>query len=225
MATASLHFRRRRLSNAKIPRYRSMTRIQAILLFIGAGAATACHETVVEPRLTPGQSGPAPTAAWTATSDSIVPIEDSDIRSGASANQNRGFRDSLPMISQVGGSDSSRLLLQFDQSAIVARIGSGMLVSATLELAIRSAGSHTGGYNLAVRRNLKSWTEAGATWHCGADSDTTNGVADCGSSAWTVGGASPNAYSATATDTTHVGASSTGVIQFDVTADALYPNS
>ena len=114
----------------------------------------------------------------------------------------------------------NRALVLFDQTAILAAVGTGSLVSATLELTIRSDKNDDwppAGGTIDAHRLNQSWTELGATWHCAVDSDVTNSQADCPAASWDMAGAPPWEPSATAQAPITNG--QTGVVSFDVTQD------
>jgi hypothetical protein len=109
----------------------------------------------------------------------------------------------------------SRVLVRFDAAAITAAVGGGSLATATLQVYIGSNAANWGatGRTVDVYRLDAGWTEAGATWNCGIDSDPGNGQADCAPQ-WNGGTAEDEA-----TDTIVVTNASQGWVQFDVTAD------
>ena len=135
---------------------------------------------------------------------------DTYLRSG-SANQNQGT-ETLLRIQQSG---NNRALLQFDSSQITAAVGSGTLVSATLELYIEHNGNNWGasGQTVSVHRLAASWSEAGATWNCPVDTNPANSQPDC-SSEWSGGAFAPTATAALL----HTNGL-TGWVQFNVTTD------
>lgn len=134
-------------------------------------------------------------------------VADTFLREGG-ANQNGGGDAVLQL------SGNQRVLLRVDQAAVISAAGSGRLVSASLELYARSAsGWGSGGQSVEAHRLTADWTEAGATWSCGIDTQPTNGRPDCAAQ-W-AGGTFEEDSSDTVlhTNDTH------GWVRFDVTAD------
>jgi len=128
----------------------------------------------------------------------------------STANQNRGADPTLQL-----ASGDSHILLRFDQAAITAAVGSGRLVSASLELFVHAASGNwgTGGHPVEAHVLTAPWTETGVTWNCAADSNPANGKADCAAQ-WS-GGSSSGDISDSILQT-----STAGVwVPFDVTAD------
>ena len=125
-------------------------------------------------------------------------------------NQNRGTETLLQFFSA-----DSRILLRFDQTAIASAVGSGRLVSASLELYVRSAAHPWGtdGRPVEAHRVTADWTETGATWHCGIDTQPTNGSANCATQ-WAGG-----TFEEDSTDTMSQTNEEHRWVQLDVTAD------
>jgi hypothetical protein len=110
--------------------------------------------------------GQAQTFTLPATADAFL-------RQG-SANQNHGSDATLQL------SGDGHVLLRFDQAAIAAAVGSGRLVSASLELFVHSASNWgADGRPVEAHRLTADWTEAGVTWKCATDSNPANGKPDC----------------------------------------------
>jgi len=127
-----------------------------------------------------------------------------------SPNQNFGSRPALTL--KEGG---SRVLVGFDSAAIAAAVGSASLASATLRLYIGTNAANWGatGRTVDIYRVDAAWTETGATWNCAVDANPANSVADCATQ-WNGGTLEPDA-----SDTVVITNTSSGWIQFDVTAD------
>jgi PKD repeat protein len=125
---------------------------------------------------------------------------------------NKSFGTQATLVLKENG---SRVLVRFDVAAITAAVGGGSLATATLQVYIGSNAANWGatGRTVDVYRLDAGWTEAGATWNCGIDSDPGNGQADCAAQ-WNGGTAEDEA-----TDTILVTNASQGWVQFDVTAD------
>ncbi|HEV8579921.1 MAG TPA: DNRLRE domain-containing protein, partial [Thermoanaerobaculia bacterium] len=131
----------------------------------------------------------------------LPPAADTSI-SQISPNQNNGAAAFLSLNS--GG----RALLRVDQTAIASAIGSGHLLSATLELSSRfGSGTSVGAHRLTV-----DWTEAGATWNCAIDTKLTNDKPDCATQ-WNGG-----TFAAQPADTIEIPLPGEKT-RFDVTAD------
>lgn len=161
---------------------------------------------------------------------------DTYLRSGV-PNTNEGGSSFL----RVRASGDNRALVRFDQAALVATVGSGTLVSASLELSITANGDNWGasGRTISVFRLTKEWVEGngfvdgglppsrgsgeGATWACAVDSDIADVTKDCsGATEWEMGMPSqpllhPWVEPSTATVLITNGLS--GTVSFDVTAD------
>ncbi len=119
---------------------------------------------------------------------------DTYVRKGAS-NTNEG---ASPII-RIRAAGDNRGLVRFNQADIAAAIGTGTLVSATLEMSIEEAKNNWGktGREIGVHRLLSDWTEGngkngelpgnqsfrgtgiGATWDCAKDQNITNQKSDC----------------------------------------------
>jgi RHS repeat-associated protein len=152
---------------------------------------------------------PPARAAW-AQATTLYATADTYLKSGA-ANQNVGSETVL----RVQSSGNNRALVRFDHAAIAAAVGSGSIVSATLELYVASNGNNWGstGRTVDVHRLSANWTEAGATWSCPVDSNPSNSSADC-SPTW--GGGS---FAAPPTASVVHANGLTGWVQFDVAED------
>lgn len=95
----------------------------------------------------------------------------------------------------------NRVLVKFDQSAIMSALGSGTIASATLTFTVaKNWENWAAPASLALRRMTVPWTETGATWN------TENPT---GSLPWTV---EPSATATVSDDTT-------STVSFDVMAD------
>lgn len=115
-------------------------------------------------------------AALARAQTTLAPIADTYLRSG-SPNQNQGS-DTILRVQQSG---NNRALIRFGQAEIVAAVGNGRLASATLELYIQTNANNWGstGRTVDAHRLTADWTEAGATWNCGIDTNPVNSSADC----------------------------------------------
>lgn len=135
---------------------------------------------------------------------------DTYLRQG-SANQNQGDETFL----RLRSSGKNRSLVRFDQAEIAAAVGEGTLVSATLELTIEQNSNNWGsdGRTVDIHRLEEDWTELGATWNCGDDTNTGNSQADC-TGQWAGG-----TFAAVPTDTLLHTNGLTGMVQYDVTSD------
>ncbi|HEV8579845.1 MAG TPA: DNRLRE domain-containing protein, partial [Thermoanaerobaculia bacterium] len=101
----------------------------------------------------------------------ILPPAEDTYLSQTAPNQNNGSATVLSL-------SSGRALLRFDQTTITSSIGTGRLVSATLELSVSGLWEQ-GGPPVEAHRLTADWTEAGATWNCAIDTKTTNNKPDC----------------------------------------------
>src|SRR6185295_1676870 len=112
-------------------------------------------------------------------------------------------------------SGHNRSLVRFDQTAIASVLAGATLRSAHLELNVQANGDNWGttGRTVAVHRLTSAWTEAGATWSCADDSNSTNQQADCGSQ-WNGG-----AFTVAATASVLHKNGLRGWVSFDVTSD------
>ena len=132
---------------------------------------------------------------------------DTFLREGG-ANQNGGGDAVLQL------SGNQRVLLRVDQATVASAVGSGRLVSASLELYVRSAsGWGADGRSVEAHRLTADWTEAGATWSCGIDTQPTNGRPDCAAQ-WAGG-----TFEEDSSDTVLHTNDTNGWVRFDVTAD------
>ena len=140
----------------------------------------------------------------------LAPAGDTYLRSG-SANQNQGAERFL----RLQASGNNRALLRVSTADLTAAVGTGRLVTATLELYIQSNGDNWGpdGRTVDVHRLVADWSEAGATWNCGVDADPGNSHADCDPQ-WDGG-----TYADEPTDTVLHANGQTGWVEFDVTED------
>jgi hypothetical protein len=140
----------------------------------------------------------------------LTAVADSYLKSG-SANQNQGGESTL----RIQASGNNRVLVRADPAAVDAAIGSGSLVSATLELFIQNNGNNWGstGRTVGAHRVLAVWEELGATWNCPIDANLGNSQPDCAAQ-WS-GGSFAGAPTSTRLHTNGL----SGWVQFDVTAD------
>ena len=138
------------------------------------------------------------------------PVEDSYLR-GQSPNQNEGGV-TLLRVQRVG---PNRTVVRFDQAAIDAAVGGGVLTSATLELYVEFNQENWGsGREVDVHRMTQSWVEGGVTWNCPNDTNILNLDPDCPVQ-WSGG-----SFDATATGFyTQFNTPLTGVVSVDVTTD------
>ena len=151
---------------------------------------------------------PAPLAAQTA---SLPVAADTYLRSG-SANQSQGSDSFL----RLQSSGNNRALLSVSTSDLVQTVGSGRLVSASLEVYVQSNGNNWGpdGRTVDVHRVLADWSEAGATWNCGVDTNPGNSQPDCDPQ-WAGG-----IFADEPSDTVLHSSGQTGWVEFEVTEDA-----
>ncbi|HEY2292365.1 MAG TPA: DNRLRE domain-containing protein, partial [Thermoanaerobaculia bacterium] len=142
----------------------------------------------------------------------LQPVADTYLRSG-SPNQNQGSDTFL----RIQSSGNNRSLVRFDSAAITAAVGNGSLASARLELYIESNSNNwsADGRTVDAHRLTASWSEPGATWNCGVDSNPGNSSADCATQ-W-AGGQFAEEPSDTVLHTNGL----TGWVRFDVTSDVL----
>ncbi|MFY9826793.1 MAG: DNRLRE domain-containing protein [Thermoanaerobaculia bacterium] len=124
------------------------------------------------------------------------------------ANKNRG--DSTLELAGDG-----RVLVRFDQAAISAAVGSGRLVSASLELFVHSTAGSWGpdGRPLEAHLLTTGWSEMGVTWNCADDSNPANNKPDC-ATPWNGG-----VFADEATDSVAQTSAEHVWVPFDVTAD------
>ena len=174
---------------------------------LAAGTSLSCqdHAVAVGPRLLPDFI------------EARAAIEDAYVV-GATPNLNTG---SLQVL-RLEGSDR-RILVRFDQAEIAAIVGGDSLAGAVLQLTITALPVNwTAPYQwLSLHRVTQSWTEAGATWNCAVDAEPGNGTQDCVSpNAWVMGTPeSSRPFDATQTASAPINNGTSGVIQFNVTAD------
>jgi hypothetical protein len=188
----------------------------APIVIVLVGILTACRpdsplENRNDPIDRPLVEGIVPAA------DTLTPSADNLLRSSP-PNENQGLTDSLRVKVELGQSDTNRSVIRFDQAAIAARVGGGILASATLELTIKGASTTANGHDVALHRLQKPWTETGSTWKCGDDTKTNNKKPDCPSTLWVMSG-TPDAYVPTATSVVHLVPGQSGIVRFTVTSD------
>ncbi len=147
-----------------------------------------------------------------AQTTALPAVGDTYLRSG-SPNQNQGSQSLLT----VQSSGQNRSLVQFDQAAIAAAVGTGSLASASLELFIEDNGNNWGsaGRTVDAHRLSEAWTEGGATWNCPVDTNPGNSSPNCPAQ-W-AGGTFAEEPSDTVLHTNGLA----GWVRFDVTADVL----
>ena len=151
---------------------RSLYRL--VLLSIGVLAIAGCRD-----EFEPSAQSDIPGVAFAAvaTTDTAFASMDTYVHEGK---PDENFGDLHRLRLRKRG--RNRALVLFDQAAILAAVGTGTIVSATVELTIRSDKNDDwplSGGTIDVHRMNQSWTELGATWHCAVDSDVTNSQADC----------------------------------------------
>jgi hypothetical protein len=137
-----------------------------------------------------------------------------------SPNQNHGGETFF----RLQSSGKNRGLLFVDKVAIQQAVGTGTLLSATLQLTIDHAGTNWGttGRPISLHRLKQASAEYSATWSCALDQSIQNQAADClGTTAWSMNSSDPNVqpWVSTATGTTTITNNQVGVVSFDVTAD------
>lgn len=135
---------------------------------------------------------------------------DTYIRQG---NENKNFGDETAV--RIRQSGKNRSLVRFDAAEISQVIGQGTLVAARLELTIVKNGRNWSrdGRTVDAHRLTAAWTETGATWNCGIDTQPANSQANC-SPQW-AGGTFQAAPTASVLHTNDL----SGIVSFDVTAD------
>jgi hypothetical protein len=143
-------------------------------------------------------------------SATFTAVGDTYVRQG-DANQNFGTETVL-RIRQTG---KNRSLARFDAAEVRQAIGQGTLVAASLELTITKNGANWSktGRPVDVHRLTADWTETGATWNCGIDTQPANSQPDC-SPQW-AGGTFQSTPTASVLHTNTLA----GTVSFDVTAD------
>jgi cell wall-associated NlpC family hydrolase len=135
-------------------------------------------------------------------------------------NKNQGTEPIL----RIRDSGNNRALIYFDdiQSAVPS---SANIISARIQLTITDNGDNWGttGRTVDIHRLTHDWTELGATWNCGIDSDTSNSNDnDCNGTDWEM--AKPQhpelwPYIATPTDSALIMKNQSGIVEYDVTSD------
>lgn len=146
----------------------------------------------------------------------LTPVGDTYLKNG-SPNQNQGDEAIL----RVRQSGKNRILLQFDEAAIEAAVGSEPVYAARIDFTIVQNGGQWGsaGRSVGVHRMTSAWTELGATWNCAEDSDPTNGTDDCATTPWEMEDSSLWPFSFAPTSTTLATNETTGTFSLDVTDD------
>lgn len=173
--------------------------------------------------------------------ETLLASADAFVRAG-DPNANQGARSYL----RISTTGNNRALVRFDQSQLVAVIGTGKLVSATLKLdVLQSSGWRRAGRTISVHRLLSDWIEGngsntrgkgmsfrrgagpGATWNCAIDSNIANHRKDCsGATEWEMGklnqrSGSTHPWVDAATATATIRPNQSGSLSFDVTADVV----
>lgn len=166
-------------------------------------------------------------------------LADTYLRKGAS-NTNEG---ASPII-RIRALGDNRGLVRFSQSAIAAAIGSGELLSASLEFTIEEAKNNWGklGREVGAHRLLMDWAEGngkvgelpgnqasrgtgtGATWECASDTNIANHKSDCTvANDWEMrlnkSNPAERPWVETKTDSTFIQKRQEGVVAFNVTSD------
>lgn len=162
---------------------------------------------------------PRPVAAADSISGrSVLPNMDTYVNSDV-ANRNYGGHDTL-LIQKNPGKSVNRILVSFPQAGITDSIGADSLLSATLELTIKSAGNDwgTSGRAVALHRMTRDWLEGGATWSCANDLNVGNLKADCPGNTWSMPGTTPP-FVTTPVAQSVITNGQSGVVRFDVTSD------
>lgn len=189
----------------------AMRRSQLLAVGMTAASVLSCYDD----DFTGPRRLDVPTASVTSF-DTLVSNRDTYIAQ-TDPHKPRGTRDSL-VIEPV---NRNRVLVGFDQATIVSQVGSDSLVSATLQVTIKSTNSGWGGSgSLSVYRLTSNWTEAAATWACAIDANTSNNVADCsGPTIWSMTSPTSPPWFATLTASVPITNGMTGVLNIPVTAD------
>ncbi len=149
----------------------------------------------------------------------LAPSADTYIRQG-SPNQNQGSE----LILRLQSSGKNRVMVRWDEQALVQAVAGGSVTAARLELAIADLGDNWGsaGRAIELHRLTQAWTETGATWNCAVDSLPGNSRPDCeGATAWDMDHSASYPFVAEPTATALLRNGQTGVVTFDVTADVL----
>jgi hypothetical protein len=161
----------------------------------------------------PGQEEDIEVAAEALSDGLSLPTsQDTSVRLSA-PNKNFGSDTSL---------DINRGLVRVAQESLAGAVApTDFVESATLELTLvdRVERRRALPRQLGAYRVLKAWTENGATWNCGVDSNPANSAPNCsGAAAWKMIG-KVDAYVDSPTGVANVPASRTGVVTLDVTSD------
>jgi len=159
-----------------------------------------------------GGGGPGPVTG----SATLPASSDTQVREGQ-PNQNFGADPLL----RIQASGRNRALVDFEAAAVSSALG-GPLVRARLKLPIAETADNWGADRaVGAHRLRRGWSESGATWNCGVDSNPSNSSADCsGTSAWTMFGAGAEVpWVDPPTGTALVSNGQTGTLELDVTRD------
>lgn len=110
--------------------------------------------------------------------------------------------------------------MRFDEQALEQAVGSSNIRSAKLRLYIASNADNWGstGREVNVHRMTQTWSEAGATWNCPSDLDTSNSSANC-DPGWDMGGATLPPFVIAPTKVILHQNSQRGWVEWDVTPD------
>lgn len=144
----------------------------------------------------------------------LVPSADTYLKKGT-PNKNQGTEEVL----RIRASGHNRALISFDLSQFPA---SSTILSATLALTISHNADNwsSGGRTIDIHRVTQNWTELGATWNCGIDSNTSNSNDnDCNGTNWEMDQQAYWPFIQTPADTELITNGLRGTITFDVTQD------
>jgi hypothetical protein len=153
----------------------------------------------------------------------LTPVADATVRSLVPYG-NDGTSPTLAVSSALI-SGLERSVVRFNQAEISTAIGANRLVSATVELTIRSIAPSWLGGRIGIHQLTMPWNEAGATWSCA--NDTYTGLVgdlfnNCTTAnKWGMDWTSwyPRPYEGTPTDSANLVSASGDTVTFDVTAD------
>ena len=187
-----------------------------LAVFVSTGISTSClfpNDPVIGEEDINTNSFIIVQAADTAL---LMPTADTHVRRG-SQNRNDGDDDLLRL--QSGG--NNRALIEFDQQAITETVGDGILQSASLTFEILDNGDNFGGNGrfIGVHRLSDDWTEAGATWFCSNDTDTSNRLNCDPADQWNMEVPASWPFVAEQADSLLIINGLLGTVTFDVTSD------
>ncbi|MCP3936878.1 MAG: DNRLRE domain-containing protein [Actinomycetia bacterium] len=190
--------------------------VSSFISDVGVGAMLASSDWFVVP--TTSDDGTAVVDRVTAPSTvELLATADSYVRSG-SKNKNYGTETTT----WIRGSGGRKTVVQFDQDAITNAVGTGALVSATLELnAVEgtAGGWSSSGRLVGAYRLTHDWVETGVTWNCGNDPDMSNSRPDCPGEAWEMNQNQAFSWLDPPTDQILFTNDTTGTVSWDVTDD------